>query len=211
MVQGRIVIDDTPVYVVKREFPIDKTPCMTIDNSGGTATVDKHIIDKFCRVSEEHPQYDEDNPYVPQQVIREEISISMDLNIWCDDEDERDKITDAVMDCFYKLQSDHYTYCSQYDDGNCKYLDTSCKVSPDTGRGIKGQCPRPEEYHYENVFSRWDIIRTSFDVEPPYDLDELEQEPPIRRSVIRVSFSYYDYHIIGGAISQNLIVDEGLL
>ena len=211
MIQGRIMIDETPVYVIKREFPVDKTPCMTIDNSGGTAIVDKHIIDKVCKLPETHPQYDEDNPYRSQQVIREERSISLDLSIWCDSEDERDRITDAVMDCFYKIQSDHYTYCSQYNDGTCDYLEEDCKVTPYSMRGIKAQCPKPKDYHYENIFHRWDIIRTSFDVEPPYDMDELNQKPPIRRSIIRISFSYYDYYNIGGAITEHLIVDEELL
>jgi hypothetical protein len=43
------------------------------------------------------------------------------------------------------------------------------------------------------------------------DLDDLTTNPPIRRSIIRVSFSYYDYYIIGGAISQNLIINEELI
>jgi len=214
MLQGRIILEDsTDVRIVRREYPIDKTPCITIDNSAGTTSVQKHVIDKDCKLSSDHPQYDSEDPdkLVSQQVIREEQNITLDLNIWCDDEDSRDEITGIISKLFFQVQSDYYKYCSNYNNGNCRYLDTPCKVSPDTMRGVKGQCPKPTEYHYENVFTRFDIIRNTFDVAPAFDVDDLTTNPPIRRSIIRVSFNYYDYYVIGGAISQNLIINEELI
>lgn len=214
MLQGRVILeDDTDVRIVKREYPIDKTPCITIDNSSGTASIQKHVIDKDCKLPSTHPQYDEDHPdkLVSQQVIREERNITLDLNIWCDDEDSRDEITNLISKLFFQVQSDYYKFCSNYNNGDCSYLDTQCKVTDSTMRGVKGQCPKPHDYHYENVFSKFDIIRNTFDVAPAFDLDDLTTNPPIRRSIIRVSFSYYDYYVIGGAISQNLIINEELI
>lgn len=214
MLQGRIILEDsTDVRIVKRTYPIDKTPCITIDNSGGTALIQKHITNKDYIIPEDHPQYDEENPLqtISQQVIREERSIDLDLHIWCDDEDQRDEITDKISKLFYQIQSDHYSFCQQYDDGTCKYLNMSCKVDDSTPRGVKKQCPKPKEYHYTNLFNAYDIIRASFDVAPPYILDDTTTTPPVLRSIIPVSFSYYEYYRIGGAVSEKIIVDEDLV
>ncbi|MBR3214806.1 MAG: hypothetical protein IKF79_09905 [Methanosphaera sp.] len=212
ILQGKIILNDsTDVRIVKREYPIDKTPCITIETS--TTSTQKHVIDKDCKLLPDHPQYDSENPdrLVSQQVIREERNVSIDLHIWCDDEESRDEITTLISKLFYQVQSDYYKYCSNYHDGDCAYLKESCKVNNDSMRGVKLQCPKPSDYHYENVFTRFDIIRNTFDVAPAFDLDDLTTNPPVRRSIIRVSFSYYDYYTIGGAISQNLIINEELI
>ena len=214
MLQGRVILEDTTdVRIVKREYPIDKTPCITMDNSSGTSVIQKHVIDHDCKLQSTHPQYDPLHPdkLVSQQVIREERNITVDLNIWCDDEDSRDEITDLISKLFYQVQSDYYKFCTKYNEGQCQYLDNSCRVTAASMRGVKGQCPKPQDYHYENVFTHYDIIRGTFDVAPAFDLDDLTTNPPIRRSIIRVSFNYYDYYIIGGAISQNLIINEELI
>ena len=214
MLQGRIILEDTTdVRIVKREYPVDKTPCVTIDNSSGTAVIQKNITNKDFIIPSTHPQYDPNNPNqtISQQVIREQRDITLDLNVWCDTEDERDEITEKISQLFYQVQSDHYTFCANYNNGNCSYLNRSCQVTNATSRGVKGQCPKPNEYHYKNIFTLFDIIRATFDVAPSYILDDLTTTPPTLRSIIRVSFSYYDYHIIGGAVSKELIVDEELI
>ena len=132
MLQGRIILtDSTDVRIVKRDYPIDKTPCVTIDDSGGTAIINKHITNKDYLIPNTHPQYDKDNPNqtISQQVIREERSISLDLNVWCDDEDQRDEITNKIQELFYQIQSDHYKFCQQYNDVNFVLLLTSRLVS----------------------------------------------------------------------------------
>lgn len=213
ILQGRITLDSGTVWIIKRDYPYDHTPCITIDDSTGTNTVQKNIINKEYPIPKNHPQYDPNNPdkTISQQVIREERIIDLDINIWCDTEDEREEITKQISDLFDKVQSDHYTYCSNYNDGECLYLEDDCKVDDDTSRGVKKQCPHPEEYHYQNIFTLYDIIRPSFNVEPAYDMDDFTVKPVVLRSIVNVTFSYYDYHIIGGAVSSNLIVDEELL
>ena len=214
ILQGKIILNDsTDVRIVKREYPIDKTPCITMDNNG-TTLIQKNITNKKYIIPETHPQYDPQNPSntISQQVIREERSIDIDLNIWCDNEDERDEITDKISELFDQVQSDHYQFCKNYINGNCQFLSRSCEATdPNSMRGIKNQCPKPYEYHYENIFNTYDIIRATFDVAPPYILDDLTTTPPVRRSIIRVSFTYYDYYKIGGAVSKELTVNEELL
>lgn len=215
ILQGKIILDNgLDVRIVKREYPIDKTPCITIDNSGGTTVLKKHVTNKDYILSPNHPQYDESNPNktISQQVIREQRSISLELNIWCDNEDERDEITAKISELFYQVQSDHYKFCNNYNDGHCQFLDRSCEaLNKNYMRGIKNQCPKPNEYHYQNVFKTFDIIRATFDVAPPYILDDITTKPPVLRSIIQVSFSYYEYYRIGGAVSDKLYVDEELL
>lgn len=214
ILQGKIILNNgTDVRIVKREYPIDKTPCITIDNSSSTSIIQKNIINKDYIIPNNHPQYNQNNPNqkISQQVMREERSIDLDLNVWCDDENQRDEITEKILELFYKVQSDYYEYCQNYNAGQCAFLNKACKVNNNTGRGVKKQCPNPIEYNYKNIFKQFDIIRATFDVTPPYILDDLTTNPPVLRSIIRVSFSYYDYHVIGGAISQNLNVDEELV
>ena len=214
ILQGRVILDDsTDVRIIKRGYPKDKTPCLTIDNSSGTALINKHIIDMDMIMPSSHPQYDAENPYksISQQVIREERSINLDLNIWCDDEIQRDEITNKITKIFNQVQSDYYTFCQQYVNGMCKYLNEECKVDNTTIRGVKGQCPKPTEYNYQNIFKQYDIIRPSFDVTPPHISDDFSTNPPVLRSIMRISFSYYDYYNIGGAVIGNLIINEELL
>lgn len=214
MIQGKVILQDgTDVRIIKRDYPKDHTPCITIDSSGGTSIINKHITNKDFIIPRDHPQYDKDNPNqtISQQVIREERSITLNLNVWCDDENQRDEITEKIRLLFYQIQSDHYTFCQQYDNGVCNYLNGPCRVNNESVRGVKAQCPKPKEYHYMNIFKVYDIIRASFDVAPDFILDDNTTNPPVLRSVIPVSFSYYDYYRIGGAVSGNLIVDEELL
>ena len=213
ILQGKVILrDGTDVRVVKREYPIDKTPCITIDNSSGTAIIQKNITNKEYIIPSDHPQYNPQNPSatISQQVIREERNITLELNVWCDNEDEREEICDKIRELFYKVQSDHYTYCANYNGGNCTYLKTPCKVN-NSFRGIKNQCPKPQEYHYKNIFTVFDIIRATFDVAPSYILDDLPTTPPVLRSIITVSFSYYDYYNIGGERIDNLSLNEDLI
>ena len=194
VLQGQISTATEQVPVIKDPTPNDRTPCITIDNSSGTGVVEKHIT------------------YIDsEQVIREERTIDLDLNIWCDSEDDRDTITNNVRECFFKLQSDHYTYCVKYNDGDCLSLEAPCRaIESNSFRGLKNQCPKPYDYEYMNLFTKHHIIRSTFDVTPPYILDDMSTTPITLRSIIRVSFSYYDYYNIGGERITNLSLNEEL-
>ncbi len=203
MLQGKIILnDDRDVRIIKREYPIDRTPCITMDDSGGTGLIQKHITNKDYLI---------DGEVKSQQVIREQRQITINLNVWCDDEDDRDEITDKILTTFYEIQSDYYTHCTNYNDGECTGIGDDCQVDAGSFRGVKGQCPKPHEYGYRNLFTAFDIIRSSFDAEPTYILDDTTTQPPKRRSIIKVSFMYYTYHKIGGAITNNITFDEEVL
>ena len=213
VLQGHIILSDNrEVRLIQSPPQIDNTPCITIDNSSGTRTLEKHITNIDLPLPSSHPQYDPNNPekLFSQQVIREKRGVDLDLNIWCNTEDERAEIIQIIRTLFYLAQSDNYRFCKNYDEntGCCSYLQEVCPTYELTAghmRGTKGQCLNPSEYGYENIFTTYDMVRHSFDVEPAYDLDDYDKENMTLRSIIRVSVDYYDYHRIGGIVSDNIL------
>ena len=210
---GNVMVENKGIPVVKQSYPYDKTPCITLDDSGGVTTISKKITNKKLLLKSSHPQFElYHKELVGQQVICETKSTTININIWCDTERERESICKQVLNLFYKAQSDHYMFCSKYDNGYCSYLENECEAILDnTIRSVKNQCPYPYDYKYMNIFSRYDLIRDTFHVETPFSVDDLSQKKPILRSVMKVYTNYKDYYNIGGAISQNIEFDEDLL
>ena len=196
------------VPVIKRTYPYDKTPCITIDDSGGSACMQIHIVNAPYPLHNNHPQFDEENPFqrFPQQVLQEVHQGNVNVHVWCDDEFMREDLITQVERLFHQAQSDYYKFCDNYRDGECAGCGGPCIVdmsSPDI-RGVKGQCPNPELYHYRNVFTTYNLIRDSFTVNQPFSVDDLSKTEPVLHSVFKVTSGYYIDHVIGGIVSQDL-------
>lgn len=210
---GNIVLDEKVIPVKKRSYPYDKTPCITIDDSGGSAFLERYILNIDCVLPKSHPQYDEDNPNrkFPQQVLREVYQTTVNINVWCDTEMDREVLNNQVSLLFYKAQSDYYLFCDNYDRGICKNYEGECRVLIKDelfdNRIIKGQCPEPDVYGYCNIFDKYNLIRSSFFVEQPFSLDDLSKSEPVLRSVFKVNTGYFVDHIIGGNVIQDFVVD----
>lgn len=216
---GNIDIDGVKIPVVKRSYPYDKTPCVTIDDSGGSAFSHRDILNVPYVLSKEHPQYDVENPFkkVPQQVLREYYSTTININVWCNTEDEREKLNNEILKLFYEAQSDHYKFCVNYIDGYCGYMDNTCYAVHfgDSVKSIKHQCTNPLVYGYENIFTTYNLIRASFYLEQPFSLDDRGKDGVLLRSVLKLHTGYYVDYIIGGVIADNIdinhIVKEDLI
>lgn len=211
ILRGNITINNQKVNVIKRGYPLDKTPCITIDDSGGSTTLNKDLIKYYTTLPPTHPQYNpsEPNKKHPQQAIKTKRNTTLTVNVWCDNEDDRENILKQIETLFNHAYSDHYRFCKQHDEGQCTYLDKECPAITDTfKRGIKNQCPKPKEYHYKNLFSQFDIKKSSFNFESPFSIDDGSTKPKTLHSVIRVTMTYYDYHIIGGNITQDVEYHE---
>lgn len=214
ILRNNIRLNGEIVHVIKRSYPLDKTPCITLDESGGSSTESKHIINIKRHLPKNHPQYEDYlHKKAPRQAIRDKRNATIRINVWCDNEKQRETLCNKIMHLLYLAQSDHYLFCKNYSEGYCDTLESNCLASEDdtTFRSVKNQCPKPEEYKYCNVFTMFDLDRHTFNVESPYPLDDLSTNTPTLRSIISVNTSYYDYHIIGGAISENLTFDEEIL
>lgn len=199
VLKDNVLINDSPVKLVKQVSPIDKTPCITIDDSGGAVVLQKHITNKTLNNK-------------PVQVLQERKNTTIQIQVWCDNESQRETITSQITELFYKMQTDHYMYCQQYDNGECLNLKKECQAINNTNkRGVKQQCPYPMKYQYSNLFSKYNIIRNTFNIEPPFTLDDLSTKQPVLRSIYKITMTYYTDYVIGGNTINDLIFDEELL
>lgn len=213
---GNVVLDGKKIPVVKQGYPYDKSPCITIDDSGGSAFIERSITNVKYPLQNTHPQFDPENPFkkVPQQVLREYFETTLNIHVWANTEDEREKLNNIILKLFHEAQSGHYKFCNQYHDGDCSYMDNTCyaehfdKVN---SRLIKNQCPNPEVYGYENIFTTYNLIRASFYLNQPYSLNDYSKDNTMLRSVLKLHTGYFVDHIIGGIISEKLVSKEEVI
>ncbi len=213
---GNVELKGKKVPVVVRTYPYDKIPCITIDDSGGSAFMDRQIINEKYPLPPNHPQFDKENPFkkAPQQVLREEFETNISIHVWCNTEDEREELNNNILRLFHEAQSDHFKFCDNYHDGDCAYIDNTCyaehfdKINMKTA---KKKCPNPLVYGYENIFTTYNLIRASFYVNQPFTSDDLSQKDVVLRSIIRVHTGYYTDYIIGGITSNKIEHTEELL
>lgn len=208
ILKDNIHIDDGDVVpVIKRNYPLDKTPCITIENTGGSTTRNKWRLNLPYKLDADHPQYDKDNPNAkyPQDVLKTEKSTIINIHIWSDNEIERESINNQISDCFLKVESDYCKYCSRYNDGICSTTSKKCEALNDEfSRGIKMQCPNPRDLDYENIYTRYNLVREKCNLESPFDVDDLDTEPITLHSVFKFTCNFYEYHVIGGNISNKI-------
>ncbi len=198
---GNVELNGKKIPIIQKNVPYDKTPCITVDDSGGSRFLQRHITKEYYPLKSNHPQYDYDNPFLkhPQQVLREKYDTTISINIWADTGKDLENLNNQVMDLFYKAQTDHYLFCDNYQDGNCAYMDNTCYAQHFlNNRSVKGQCPKPQIYGYKNIFTRYNLIRASFHVDQPFTLNDTSKDQMVHRSVIRLHTGYYTDYIIGG-------------
>lgn len=202
VLKDNIILNNIPIRLIKQTSPIDRTPCITIDDTGGIATTQKHITNITINQK-------------PVQAIMEKKNTTMQIHVWCDNEHDREEINNQIQNLFYQMQSDHYRFCQNYikNTGNCKYLQGTCQAKNNISdkRGVKKQCPEPTSYGYMNLFTKYHIIRNTFNLEPPFTVDDLSTKQPVLHSIFKCSFTYHTYYNIGGNTINNLIFDEELL
>lgn len=212
---GNIKLNGRTVPVIQRSYPMDMTPCVTIDDSGGSRFLQRHILNEDYPLEPSHPQFDEHNPYelYPQQVLREKYETSIKINTWCDSGDERENLNNIILRLFLEAQSDHYQFCNNYHDGDCTSLGCQCygEYFNTDKRGVKHQCPNPELYKYKNIFSTYNLERDTFHLDQPYTLEDRVKEDDVYRSVLTLHTAYYTDHIIGGLVSNKMTVDNDSL
>ena len=181
LLQGHLTVDDRNVQLVKHFSNAPSLPVVTLDLSGGTTT-DYYWHD-----------FDDEG----HEILWQHCTSNINLSLWCNTEDERQQLTEQIQDCFHKEKQYHYTYCSQYEDGNCSN-GGNCRTNNSLNSDAKQVCPNPEEYGYESLRAKHSIVENSIRVEPPFDMDEYDKQPPLLRSILRCSAEY-----------ERLITSEG--
>ena len=191
LLQGHITIDGNNVEV-RRQFSNSPTlPVITLDTSGGINT-------KY--------RYHDTSGSTEKIYYRREAHIN--INIWCNTEQERESITGQVMECFHKEHNNHYQYCTQYTDGQCASGGQCKAVSTHTSRTVKDKCPSPDEYGYSSISEYYGIVEGELIVEPPFTMDEPDRHPPLLRSVLRASCLYEECVRDYGESVEQFIIDD---
>ena len=190
VLQGRLTVDDNSVRLIQAPPQYNNMPCLTIDNSVGSRVLNsnkRNITVNNTRV----------------EAIETEYEADLRIDIWALTEETRQSLIEQVTTCFYQALSDHHEYCTSYMNETCQCVVDLPEYATDK-RACKGQCPDPDNYPYENLWTKHHIDQKTFTLSSPYNLDELGETEPILRTRFDTSFNYRDYYIIGGKTSNTL-------
>ena len=196
LLQGKLEYNDKSVQV-RRQFNNidDDLPVVTLDITS-VDTEQVHRVPSLSNFVEVGDNID--------SVVYERTA-EMSINLWCNTEEEREAISSQIEYCFKREQSGHYTYCTQYNDGNCETTQSICSATlEETARAMKNLCPYPCENKYQSLSSHCNIIQGSLDLESPVMLDEYDKHPPLLRNMFRVHASYYDVYNAGGELLREV-------
>lgn len=202
VLQGKLFIDDNNVRLI--QYPLDKNlmPCLTVDTSVGDSIIWRNkynvpIVEKDTRGHIINKKM--------QEAIVTQYETLVRLSIWCLKEKTRHNLIMQVEECFNKALADNYQYCTSYMNDTCP---VKCLTEQEwyqlDKRAIKGQCPKPYDLPYENVWTRYNIELSSFNMSKAYSIDELTETKPLLRSIFDIRFVYTTEYIIGGKISEHI-------
>ena len=177
LLQHRLYYRDKEVQVTKHLSNKPVLPVITLDLSSGVSS-DKIFVKLTSK----------------QTFIYRRKAV-ININLWCNSEDERESLTEQIMHCFFLEQSYNYNYCTKYNEGSCLSTGTECQaINNPKISGYGGKCPEPDELGYESISDKHDIIAGTLNIEPPFQLDELNEKPPILRNIFKCECSYYEFY-----------------
>ena len=201
ILREKIYVHDKLIPVVIKDYPLDKTPCITI--SGFNRDRGQHRrqqVDVLSKLDEDHPLYDPKYPErrYPHSAEYNVKSYEITIHIWCDTEEERELIVNQVYDCLFYCMNLHYAFCVRF-DSKTKCCETSgeiCEAITDKGyHGLRGVCPN----HYNhplNIMSKNGIIKNTVHISPDYKDDSKDKREPLKHSVIEVNLDYKRIKVI---------------
>ena len=197
ILRGNITLDGKTVPVIKRNYPLDKTPCVNIDDSASVVTLNKWI----CNLK--------DDESVKREYLRVHRRTVLNIHCWIDSEQQREDLTNQITNLFNMAYLDNYRFCMKYnkETKECETLNRECPTITQQKhlyKSVKEKCPQPIEYGYENIFTRYDLIKSSFDLQTPYSADLDNTKPPTLHSIFKLNCEYYDYNMIGGITTKDL-------
>ena len=201
ILRGKIHLNDKPIPVVVKDYPYDKTPCVTI--SGLNRDRGKHRrqqVNIKRPLSEDHPLYDPKYPEkrYPHSAEYSVKSYEVDIHVWCDTEEQRELIVDQIYDCLFYCMNLHYAFCMRFNhkDGTCDTTGDICEAITDKGyHGLRGVCPNKNNKPL-NIMKKYGIIKNSVHISPHYEADFNDKKAPLKHSVIEVNLDYKRIKVI---------------
>ena len=197
ILRGNLVLDDKVVPVIKRNYPLDKTPCVNIDDSASVITVDK----KRYNIK--------DKDGISKEYLRIHRRTVLNIHCWIDSEQQREDLTNQITTLFNMAYLDNYQFCTKYnkETRECSTLGIECPTvtqGKHLDKSSKEKCPQPIQYEYENIFTKYDLIKSRFDLRTPYSADIDTTKPPTLHSIYKLDCEYYDYTLIGGITIKDM-------
>ena len=152
ILRGKIHIDDKPIPVVIKDYPYDKTPCVTI--TGFNRDKGKHRrqqVDVLSKLPKDHALYDPKYPErrFPHSAEYSIKSYEVDIHVWCDTERERELIVDQIYECLFYCMNLHYMFCVRFNPkyDECETTGEICEAITNRGwHGLRGQCPNHKNH-----------------------------------------------------------------
>lgn len=197
ILRGNITLDGKTVPVIKRNYPLDKTPCVNIDDSASVVTLNKWI----CNLK--------DDENVKREYLRVHRRTVLNIHCWIDSEQQREDLTNQITNLFNMAYLDNYRFCTKYNKETCECSTLGIECPTVTQgkhlyKSSKEKCPQPLEYGYENIFTKYDLIKSRFDLRTPYSADIDTTKPPTLHSIYKLDCEYYDYTLIGGITIKDM-------
>lgn len=183
--------------IILRNYPLDKTPCITIADAGG---------DELNEVIIRNEQLDDG--LIEVHYIK--YSQTAMIHIWVNSEDERDELINNVETALQEARDYNYKYCVNFDNGTnfCSTIESECLVlSDEHSNAKKNMCPNAVLYDYQNLLLADNVDASTIKVKPSFDLDELDKNPPVLHSVIQMDFEYYKRVPLGGTTLDDIEVN----
>lgn len=194
LLRNHLPIHNKYIFTGSRYIASDHTPCVSVQVSD-----ESYIRKSYVEI--DHVQH-----------LRRLYSADVWVNIWCNTEEERTSLINAIELRFNQLQTSHYTTCSNFifGDNLCSKLDSECEVlTSDSGRANKGQCPNLD--NFTSFFETFNIPQRTFNVNSMTDLDERNESETVLRTIFKLNMQYYKFYPIGGRLFDEINFNEGLL
>lgn len=193
LLRGYLNIPEDKIFTGSRHRPIDRTPCITIQQAT-EVQIGREIIPGKT------------------EVIQTKNNVEVWINIWANTEEERNSLLSQVETRIFQALANHYTTCDNFNERHCNFLDGECEaLTVINGRTAKNQCPYPHKNQYTSWFKKYHIIKPSFTISGRQDMDELDLSQPVLRTLIKLDMDYYRNYGLGGHELEDIIIDEELL
>ena len=201
ILQGKVIYHDKIVPVVIKDYWYDNTPCITITgfnrdrhNYPRQQVLVKRPLPKYHELYDKtHP--DKKYPHLAEQTRH---SYEVQINIWCNNEKEREIIVNQVKKYLFLARNSNYLFCMKYDSEThkCKTINEECKSRTSKGfKNLRGLCPNPRKYHCCNIFRAYDVIKNTIEISDDFEQDEYTHKPPLKRSIIEVNLDYNEVNV----------------
>ena len=192
LLRNHLPIHNKYIFAGSRYIASDITPCVSVQ-------VPHESSIRRAYVEIDHVQH-----------LRRLYDADVWVNIWCNTEEERTSLINAIELRFNQLEASHYTTCSNFNDDWCSKLDNECEVlTSNTGRANKGQCPNIE--NFTSFFETFNIPQRTFNVNSMTDLDERDESETVLRTIFKLNMQYYKFYPIGGRLFDKINFNEDLL